>query len=191
MPHLSVDPVVITAQIINGFQSIISRRKSPMENAVISVCSIHGGTVHNIIPESVELIGTIRTFDDKMRQWIPKAMEDLVAGITKAQGADYKFQLNLRYPPLINDEKMTDTAKNAIAKIIGNENVEYAKEANMGGEDFAYLCQYVPSSFFFVGIAEDKDNPVIHHNPRFKWDDDVLKISASSLCQTAVDFLNG
>jgi len=189
MPHVTVDPVVVTAQVINSLQSILTRRKNPLEPSVISVCAIHGGTSYNIIPENVQMMGTIRTFDSKLREWVPKVMEETIAAITRYQGADYEFELELRYPPLINDEKMTDFARNSIAKIIGDENVEQIKEPNMGGEDFAYLCQNVPSSFFFVGIAKDKDHPAIHHNPKFAWDDRVLQISASSLCQIALDFL--
>jgi amidohydrolase len=188
MPHEAVDPIVLAAQVINCAQTIISRRKSAIEPAVLSFCSIQGGSVHNIIPPYVQLIGTIRTFDDKIRQWIPKALEDLVAGITKSQGGDYEFQILQRYPPLINDEKMTSLAKNSITKIVGGENVRYMKEPIMGGEDFAYLCQEVPSAFFFVGIA--KDEPVIHHNPKFVWDDKNMLISSACLCQIAVDFLN-
>ena len=190
MPHISVDPIVMTAQIISGFQSIISRRKSPLEPAVISVCSIHGGTTHNIIPDNVQLVGTIRTFDSKLREWIPKAMEDYVDAITKAHGGSYEFQHFKRYPSLVNDEKMTELAESSIAKVLGSENVERMKEPNMGAEDFAYLCQHVPSSFFFIGITKDKDHPVIHHNPKFSWDDKVLRYSASCLSQIAIDFLN-
>ena len=191
MPHLSTDPVVNAAQIINSFQTIISRRINPLEPAVISVCLINGGTAHNIIPEYVEFSGTIRTFDSKLREWIPKVMEETVAGITRSQGADYEFEHEKRYPPLINDEKMTNLAKNSIKKITGDENLEYMKEPNMGAEDFSNLSQYIPSSYFFVGLSKDVNNPVIHHNPHFSWDDKVLKISAASLCQIALDFLSG
>jgi len=190
-PHVAADPVVMAAQIINSFQTVISRRKNPLEPAVVSVCAIHGGTVHNIIPESVTMIGTIRTFDENLRQWIPKALEDTVAAITRSSGGDYEFDLALGYPPLINDEKMTDLSREAIAKIIGAENVKYMKDPSMGGEDFSYLCQKVPASFFFVGIAKDMENAPIHHNPKFAWDDRVLQTAAASLCQIAFDFLNG
>lgn len=191
MPHTAVDPVVIAAQAINGFQAIASRGINPLEPAVISVCSISGGTAHNIIPESVRMVGTIRTFDQKLREWIPRAMEALVSGLAGAAGGRCEFEFLQLYPPLINDEGMTDLARNSIAKVIGPENVLPMGEPSMGGEDFAYLCQRVPSSFFFVGIAKDLERPALHHNPKFCWDDGVLRVSAASLCQIALDFLGG
>jgi len=190
MPHLAVDPIVIAAQVINGFQAIASRGVNPMEPAVISVCEINGGTAHNVIPKSVRMTGTVRTFSEKLRKDIPEAMEALVAGIARAQKGDYEFEFLPQYPPMINDEKMTNLAQSSISKVIGPENVLQMKEPNMGGEDFAYLCRSVPSSFFFVGIAKDAENPVLHHNPKFDWNEDVLRISAASLCQIAFDFLN-
>lgn len=193
--------VSLAADIINDFQSIISRRKSPTEPAVISVCSIHGGHSEHCgidgksILDSVEFKGTVRSFDGKMREWFCEEMGNLVMNITEyvnltGCGITSKFDFHFGYPPLINDEKMTTLAKASAAKVVGEENAGYMKEPNMGGEDFAYLCERVPSSFFFVGITKDKDCPVIHHNSQFSFDDKVLKISASCLSQTAIDFLN-
>ena len=187
MPQDTVDPIVIAAQVITNIQMIISRRKSPLKPAVISFGSIHGGETHNIIPDFVTLVGTIRTFDSTLREWIPQAMQDVVDGITKSQGATYQFQVLKRFPPLVNDEKATEIVRTSAAKVVGAKNVGYMQEPNMGAEDFAYLCQHVPASFFFVGIAKDK--PVIHHNPSFMWDDRNLLISSACLCQIAVDFL--
>jgi amidohydrolase len=85
---------------------------------------------------------------------------------------------------------MTDLAAKSVSKIVGEENVYELKEPNMGGEDFAYLAQRVPSSFFFVGIAKDENNPISHHHPKFAWDDKNVAIVAESLAQVAIDFLN-
>ena len=191
MPHLTADPISIAAQAICAFQSIVSRRKNPLEPAVVSVCAINGGTVHNIIPDSVSMIGTVRTFDEGLRDSIPRAMEGVVAAIAGANGGGYEFELLPKYPALVNDARMTDLVERAAAKIVGSENVERAKEPSMGGEDFAYLCQRVPSSFFFAGISRDPENPVLHHSPKFAWDDGVLRVSAGVLCQAALDFLEG
>jgi amidohydrolase len=187
MPHETIDPIVIAAQVINSIQTIISRSKNPAEPAVVTVGSIHGGTVHNIIPETVEMIGTIRTFDSEVRKWIPQALKERVEGITKAYGADYELEITPRYPPLLNNPQMTELVQTSAAKIIGAANVEEMPIPNMGAEDFSYVCQSVPAAYFFVGIAKDK--PIPHHNPKFSWDEKNLLIYAAALCQVAVDFL--
>jgi amidohydrolase len=190
MPHLSIDPVMITVQAINNIQSIISRRINPLSPAVISCSTIHGGEAHNIIPDEVEVVGTIRTFDEDLRKWIPKVMEETLKGITECQGASYTYDYIKRYPALINDNNMTDLAAKSVSKVVGEENVYELKEPSMAAEDFAYLTQKVPSSFFFVGIAKDANNPVFHHNPKFEWDDKNISTVAQSFAQVAIDFLN-
>lgn len=190
MPHLSIDPVMIAVQAINNMQSIISRRINPLSPAVISYCTIHGGDTHNVIPNEVEVVGTIRTFDKNIRAWIPKAMEGVLKGVTECQGANYSYEYIERYPALINDDNMTDLASKSLSKIVGEKNVCELKEPNMGGEDFAYLAQNVPSAFFFVGIAKDENDPISHHHPKFAWDDKNVAIVAQSLSQVAIDFLN-
>jgi amidohydrolase len=187
LPHLSVDPVVISAQIICAFQALASRRNNPLRPLVISACSIHGGAVHNVIPDFVDIIGTVRTLDHETRELAPKWMEDLAVGIARSWGGNVRFEFFKRYPPLINDEAAATLVENAAAKITGPDRVKPA-EPNMGGEDFAYLAEKVPSAFFFVGIAGDA--PVIHHSGGFAWDDAILKTSAAVLCQSAVDYLN-
>jgi len=190
MPHLSIDPVMIAVQVINNMQSIVSRRINPLNPAVISFCTIHGGDAHNVIPNEVEVVGTIRTFDEELRKWIPKTMKEVLKGVTECQGASYSFEYIERYPALINDNDMTDLAAKSLSKIVGEENVSELKEPNMGGEDFAYLAQKVPSAFFFVGIAKDENNPVSHHHPKFEWDDKNVAVVAQGLAQVAMDFLS-
>lgn len=190
VPQQSIDPIVITCQIVNTIQTIVSRKNNPLNPVVVTCGRIQGGDCHNVIPNEVEVEGTIRTFDEETRKWVPKVMEDMIKGITTCQGATYEFNYDPKYPPLINDDKMTDLAKVSIGKVVGEENVYYAKEPTMGGEDFAYFTQRVPSSFFFVGIAEDENSPVLHHNPYFKWDDKNLKVLSETLSQVAIDYLN-
>jgi amidohydrolase len=188
-PHKAVDPVMLAAQVITSFQTIVSRRIDPTEFGIVSICSIHGGTVHHMIPDSVQIMGTIRTFTEELREWIPRTMEEMLTGIVRSQGGDFEFEYLPHYAAMINDTEMTAVAERAIGKIVGAENVVRITEPIMRGEDFAYIAQHVPASFFFVGIA--KDEPQIHHDPKFAWDDKAMRISAASLCQAAVDFLNG
>lgn len=189
VPQESIDPIVITCQIVNSLQTIVSRKINPLDPVVITCGRIQGGDCHNVIPNEVELEGTIRTFNEETRNWVPKVMEDLIRGITTSQGAAYEFKYEPKYPALINDKYMTSFAKESLKKVVGEENVFDLKEPNMGGEDFAYFAQKVPSAFIFVGIANNKSEQVIHHNPYFKWDSKNVGILAQSLSQIAIDYL--
>lgn len=189
VPQESIDPIVITCQIVNSLQTIVSRKINPLDPVFITCGRIQGGDCHNVIPNEVELEGTIRTFNEETRNWVPKVMEDLIRGITTSQGAAYEFKYEPKYPALINDKYMTSFAKESLKKVVGEENVFDLKEPNMGGEDFAYFAQKVPSAFIFVGIANNKSEPVIHHNPYFKWDSKNVGILAQSLSQIAIDYL--
>ena len=189
VPQESIDPIVITCQIVNSLQTIVSRKINPLDPVVITCGRIQGGDCHNVIPNEVELEGTIRTFNEETRNWVPKVMEDLIRGITTSQGAAYEFKYEPKYPALINDKYMTSFAKESLKKVVGEENVFDLKEPNMGGEDFAYFAQKVPSAFIFVGIANNKSESVIHHNPYFKWDSKNVGILAQGLSQIAIDYL--
>ncbi len=189
IPQETIDPIVITCQIVNALQTIVSRRTSPVDPVVVTCGKIQGGDSYNVIPNEVELEGTIRTFKEETRKLVPSIIEDLVRGITTSQGATYEFKYKANYPALINDKYMTSFAKESLKKVVGEENVFDLKEPNMGGEDFAYFAQKVPSVFMFIGIANNESEPVIHHNPYFKWDSKNVGILAQSLSQIAIDYL--
>lgn len=189
MPHKLIDPISIVAQVISTMQTIVSRRVDPLESAVISFGSIHGGENHNVIPNEVVVTGTIRTFDQDIRKWIPKTMENILKGVTQACDASYEYQFIEHFPPLINDKNMTDLVKQSVAKIVGEDHVFEADQPSMGGEDFAFFAEAVPASFFLVGIAPDEDKPVVHHHPQFAWDDKNLLIVAQTMATVAIDFL--
>lgn len=190
MPHLAVDPVIMAAQVINQTQTVISRRKDPLVPAVVSITMIHGGDAHNVIPDEVTLAGTIRTFDPAIRDWIPLVFEDIVRGVTKSHGGSYTFRFDRKFPPLINDEAMTDLAAAAAGRILGDQQIRWAERPNMGGEDFAYFAEAVPSCFWFVGIAPGDHITVNHHQPLFQWEDRNLLPLMQTLAQTALDFLS-
>jgi len=190
MPHLSIDPIIMGTEIINEFQKIISRRINPLLPAVLTIGSFNGGNTHNVIPDDVTIKGTIRTFEEEVRNEIPKLMEKIIKNITKSYGGSYKFKVHKKYPSLINDKEMTYLVKKSVSKIIGEKNVFESKYPNMGAEDFAYFTQNIPSSFYFIGIAKDENKPVAHHNPYFKWDDKNLLIVSRTLAQIAVDYLD-
>ena len=192
VPQNSIDPIPILSQVINTFQTIVSRKNNPLNPLVLSCCHVKAGNTdcHNAIPTEAILGGTVRTFDEKTRTWAEKTMEDILNGITTSQGATYEYEYIKQFPPLVNDYPMTDLVMSSLKKVVGEENVFELNEPSMGGEDFAYLANEVPASFVFVGIAEDENHPVIHHNSKFQWDDRNMKVLCKALCQVSIDYLN-
>lgn len=191
MPHLGIDPVVMGAEAIMALQTIPSRLINPLEPVVLSLCTVKAGDdTYNVIPEYLSIKGTVRTLSDEVRNEIETHINNILTGITTQYNGSYELDYSKGYPALINDDAMTELAKDSIAKVIGNENVSYLKDASMGAEDFAYLLKEVPGSFFFVGISEPDNDPAIHHHPKFAWDDEILIESSAMLCQIAYDFLN-
>lgn len=189
-PHNCIDPIPITARIIDEFQNIISRRLDPVESAVISVCNMHAGETHNVIPNEVMIEGTMRTLKPEIRKKVPKWMEEVLDKSTAIYGGDYEFEIEYRFPPLINDYQLTELLKNSAAKIIGKENLKEAEKPNLGGEDFSYFAEAVPSCFFYLGIAPSEKELIQHHHPEFIVDDDVLKQGVAILSQAVIDYLN-
>lgn len=192
VPQNTIDPIPILSQIINAYQTIVSRKNNPVNPLVVSCCHMTAGTLncHNAIPTEALLQGTVRTFDEETRTYAEKILEDMAKGIALSQGAQIEYEYIRQFPPLVNDDKMTDLAFSSLGKLIGSDNVFELKEPSMGGEDFAFLANSVPSTFVFVGIAKDENNPVLHHNSNFAWDDKNMKVLCKGLCQVAVDFLN-
>ena len=191
MPHLSIDPISLAAQVISFMQTIVSRRIDPLEPAVLTLASIHGGDAHNVIPEAVEVTGTIRTFDAALRQVVLHEMESILKSVTEAQGASHDFELVTSYPAVRNDPAMTGLVSAAFRKLLGPDNVRQDMRPIMVSEDFSYFTDAVPSAFVFVGIAKDERHPVYQHHPRFQWEDSNLAVLAQGLAQTAIDFLEG
>jgi amidohydrolase len=187
MPHMCIDPIVIASSIVVSAQSIVSRTLNPLDQAVLTFGQIHGGSAFNVIPNEVTLIGTIRTFSPAVRDLIPAKLHALAKGIAQAHGGDVEFIYEPKYPVLINDENAVHHSANSFKKIVGEDNVHYLEEPNMGGEDFAYISQVVPSSFIYVGIKKEKD--IIHHHPSFEWDDQNMIPLGCGLAQCALDAL--
>lgn len=187
MPHLCIDPIVIASAIVLNAQSIISRNLNPLDQAVLTFGQINGGSAFNVIPNEVVLIGTIRTFSEEVRSLMPQRLEAIAQGIAQAYGGNIEFIYEPKYPVLINDEVTVHHSANAFKKIVGDRNVHYLDEPNMGGEDFAYISQVVPSSFIYVGIKKEQE--VIHHHPSFEWEDDNMIPLGCGLAQCAYDAL--
>lgn len=179
-PHLTIDPIVLAAQVITQFQTIVSRSVSPTEPAVVTVGRIMGGSTYNVIPESVELIGTVRTFSRDTAFLIKKRLEEIVKGITEGSGGSYTFQFNEGYPAVINDEGCTEKLTKTAEKIMGEKNVIGMERPLMAGEDFAFYQQEFPGAFFFLGSGSDKaDSKWSWHHPRYNIDEEAFLSGAS------------
>lgn len=189
-PDTGVDPILISSQIIQAFQNIISRNISPVDPAVISVCTFNSGTAFNILPESAEFTGTIRTLNPETRLFIFERMEAIVKHICEMNNASYEVEFIKAYPPLINDPKMSEFAKNVAIDLIGTENVEVLTVPSMGGEDFAYYLEKKPGAYLWLG-GRPLDSKVLYnnHNPKFDIDESALLIGTGLHINLVREFL--
>jgi len=191
-PWQSVDPIVASAQIINGLQTLISRESQlTKEGAVISVGSIHSGIRFNIIPESLEMIGTIRTLDKDMKELIRSRMLEMVPTIAKAYRAEATVEIQDGADITFNNLALTKQMVPSLQKVAGMDKV-IEIDAITGAEDFSYFQNEVPGFFFFLGGTplnrSEKDAPS-HHTPSFIVDDAGMKLGVKALTQLTLDYL--
>lgn len=189
-PEQTIDPISIAVQIIQNAQHMLTRRIDPVKPALISFTTIHAGSGLNVIPDTCSLGGTIRTLYPETRLFLQEALESLIKSVCELNGATYAFNFMPSYPPLINDDKMTDFANTTLSNFFGNATVSEMPLPTLGAEDFAYVALAVPSSYYIVGIWEDGKPEPVHHHPQFAWNDDILEVCSSSLAVLAFDFLS-
>lgn len=188
MPEGSIDPVVIAAQLIMALQTVVSRSISMTDSAVVTVTQIEAGTTHNVIPENVRLIGTIRALDEGVRARVLHRVTEISHAISKSGGGSATVNLHPGYPVLVNDDAVTDEAMQIARNAGFNEKELIALSPMGGGEDFAYYCQHVPGAFAFLGARnEAKHCTYPHHHPRFNIDEEALPLGAALLAQFALD----
>jgi len=193
-PWQGIDPVVTAAQIINGLQTVVSRQVDITRNpAVVSVGAIKGGVRHNIIPDSVEMIGTIRTFEAAQYQQVTQAMKRMIENIAAANGTTATFTLDpYRNPVTYNDPALTARMLPSLRKAGGDADVREIPLVT-GAEDFAYFAEKVPSFYFTVGVTPpgtDVRTAPSNHSPLFYLDEAALPIATRALTQLAVDYLS-
>jgi amidohydrolase len=186
-PHKVVDPIFISGHIILAIHNIVSRRLRPFDPAVISIGSIHGGQVDNVIPEEVELLGTIRYLDPKVQESIHTEIERAME-ITKTLGGDYELKIVEGYPPMYNHPEVIALLRSVIGKLIGADKF-VEPEPDMGAEDFGYFIQDIPGAMFFLG-CEIEDDTRRHHDARFDINEDCMPIGAAILASAALKFLS-
>ena len=190
-PWSGVDPILISAKIIDGLQTIISREAElTNEAAVITVGKITSGTRFNIIPESSEMIGTVRTLDPKMREMIETRMKEMVEGIAKAYGGEASIIFQNNTSITYNDEALTAKILPSLHAAAGADNVVIMK-ATTGGEDFSYFQEKIPGVYFFLGgMTPGNTESFPHHTPDFVIDESGLLLGVKAFTQIALDYLN-
>lgn len=189
-PHKSIDPVTMTAEIIQALQCIISREIDTTENAVISIGKIHGGIAHNIIPDKVELEGTVRTTSEEVRKYISERIEQIVKGITLAMKGEYKYNYHFGYPVVTNNEELTKQLLSSARKIFSEEEVIILKKPTMIGEDISYFLNKVPGVYFFLGSKKPVNGEYYpHHHCKFDIDEEVLYKGVLATVQFILDVM--
>jgi hippurate hydrolase len=173
-PHKCIDSVLVGAQLINALQSIVSRSVDPLESAVISMCEFHAGNARNVIPQTAELKGTVRTLDGEVRKLVERRVREVVAGVAQMSGAKIDLEYNHGYPVTVNHGPQTDVATRAAREIAGDGNV-HEMPPLMAGEDFAYMLEQRPGALIFCGNG---DSAGLHH-PAYNFDDEAIVYGTS------------
>jgi amidohydrolase len=195
MPHLGVDPVIAACQMVQAFQSIVSRNVRPIDAAVISVTMIHAGEATNVIPNSCKLEGTVRTFREDVLDVVEQRMRTVAASTAAAFDARADFSFHRNYPPVINHEAETEFARGVMRDLVGAENVvEF--EPTMGAEDFAYFLQAIPGAYLLIGNGEGQhrtqghaEGPCTLHNASYDFNDSLIPVGGSLWVRMAERFL--
>ncbi len=187
-PHQTADPVLAAAHVVTGLQSLVARRRNPLEEGVVSVTHISAGHAFNVIPGRADLRGTVRTFGGKFWDDAPALIEATAQGIAGAFGARAEVRYHRLSGPLVNDERMTALVADVAAQIVGKDNVKSGVRT-MGGEDMSFFLQKVPGCFAFVGSAPKTGTASPHHSATFDIDEESLVIGTELLSRVAVAYL--
>ena len=173
-PHTAIDSVMVGAQLVTALQSIVSRSVDPLESAVVSICEFHAGNARNVIPQTAELKGTVRTLTAEVRALVEKRLREVVSGVAQMTGAKIDLKLERGYPVVVNHAAQTDVAVRAAKEVAGEANV-HEMPPLMGGEDFAYMLERRPGAFIFCGNG---DTAGLHH-PAYDFNDDAIVYGTS------------
>ncbi|SFC49296.1 hippurate hydrolase [Polaromonas sp. OV174] len=196
MPHLGLDPVPVACQMVQAFQTIISRNKKPVDAGVISVTMIHAGEATNVVPDFCELQGTVRTFSIEVLDLIEKRMKEVAEHTCAAFEAQCEFEFVRNYPPTVNSAAEADFARQVMSDIVGADQV-LAQEPTMGAEDFAYMLQAKPGAYCFISNGDGAHREMGHgagpctlHNPNYDFNDELIPLGGTYWVQLAKRWLN-
>ncbi len=178
MPHLGLDPVVVTAQIVLGLQCIVSRETDPLDNAVLSVTQIHTGHTFNVVPEEALIVGTVRSFKPETRDRVQARLAEVASGIARSFGLEATVQYRRGYPPTVNHVREAAIGAAAAALVVGDDKVDRNPDPVMGAEDFAFMLEAVPGSYIWMGTGEG-GNPALLHSQHYDFNDEALPLGVS------------
>jgi amidohydrolase len=188
-PQDTSDSVLIGSQLVCNLQQIVSRRIDPLKSAVVTVGSFHSGEAPNVIADKAVIKGTVRTFDEDVRNKIEKLLEEITAHTCQASGADYKLEYDRGFPATWNHPEPTELLLKAAEKVVDKQDI-ISIPPNMGSEDFSYFLNKIPGTYFFTGSANaDKGLTYPYHHPRFDIDEKALLIGAKTLASATIKFL--
>ena len=195
LPHNGIDPVLVACQLVQAFQTIITRNKKPVDAGVISVTMIHAGEATNVIPDTCELQGTVRTFSVEVLDMIEARMQALTEQLCAGFGASADFAFSRNYPPTINSAAEADFARKVMAGIVGADQV-LPQEPTMGAEDFAYMLQAKPGAYCFISNGDGAHREMGHgggpcmlHNPSYDFNDDLIPLGGTYWVELAMQWL--
>ena len=195
MPHLGIDPVPAACQMVQAFQTIISRNKRPIDTGVISVTMIHTGEATNVIPERCVMEGTVRTFTTEVLDLLQRRMQEVAEHTAAAFECTVDFEFVRNYPPTINHDAETEFAKGVPAEVVGADNV-VPFEPTMGAEDFSFFLQKIPGCYLMIGNGEGAHRqgghglgPCMLHNPSYDFNDDLIPLGATAWVRMAERWL--
>jgi hippurate hydrolase len=174
-PHKCIDSLLVGAELVTALQSIVSRSVDPLDAAVISICAFHAGSAHNVIPQTAELKGTVRSLRAEVRDLLEKRVREVVAGVAQITGARIELDYERSYPVVVNHVAQTALAARVAGEIAGEANVNTDMTPIMGAEDFSYMLEARPGAFIFIGNG---DSAGLHH-PAYNFNDDAIVYGTS------------
>jgi amidohydrolase len=189
MPELSVDPVVVAAQIVTALQTLVSREISPFHSAVVTIGEIHGGTAFNVIADTVQMRGTVRTHDEHDRLHLLRRIGEIASQVATGMRATCEMTNDIGIPPCVSDPAMAALVRRAAVATVGEDHVT-SDCVQMVGDDMAYFLNAVPGCYFLVGVGNaERGITASHHNAHFDLDETALPVGVEVLARAALDFL--
>jgi len=189
-PDSTIDPVVAAAHIVTALQTIASRNVAPLKPVVVSVTSIHAGTAFNVIPQTAELNGTIRTFDLEVRKLVLERFEQIVRGVASTMGCEVEITIKQITAPVINNKEVADSVLQSAQSVFPETEFDTSSYLTMGAEDMGYMLDKADGCYFFVGSANDEKNLNYgHHHPKFDFDEQALIRGVALMATAAADIL--
>ncbi|MDA0367268.1 MAG: M20 family metallopeptidase [Proteobacteria bacterium] len=188
LPHTGIDPIVVGAHLVTAWQTLVSRTTDPIDSVVLSVTKFHGGDAYNVIPDRIELGGTVRTFRADTRDRMERQFREMGESICAAFGASFELRFDRCYPATVNTGEETGYAAAAATKVVGAANVNPNTPPLMGSEDFAFMLQARPGCYMLIGNGSGEDACMVH-NPHYDFNDEILTLGARYWVQLAQDLL--